>query len=97
MIPWLGKQRSSERLLRCVGDAFIQRGEARQQRVALVLFALPEFVVCAVETVQHAEHTVTLVEPGTRKRLQISHLQVVTAAPRHAEAYCDFKKRIMVG
>lgn len=94
MIPWLGKQRSSERLLRRVGDAFIQRGEARQQRVALVLFALPEFVVCAVETVQHAEHTVTLVEPAARKRLQISHQQVVIAAPPHA--YCDFKKRIVV-
>lgn len=64
--------------------------------MALVLFALPEFVVCAVETVQHAEHSVTLVEPGTRKRLQISHLQVVTAAPRHADAYCDFKERILV-
>lgn len=89
--PW--GQRSSIRLLGRVGDAFIQRGEAHQQRVALVLFALPELVVCAVEAVQHAEHAVTLVEPGTRKRLQISRLQVVVAARRRADAYCEFKKK----
>lgn len=96
MIPWLGQQRSSEGLLGRVGDALVQRGEARQQRVPLVLFALPELVVCAVEAVQHAEHPVTLVEPGARKRWQLSHLQVVVGALPHADAYCDLTTRIML-
>lgn len=64
---WAFWGQRSESLLWCIRDAFVQRREAGQQHVALVLFALPEFVVCAMEPIQHAEHTITLVEPGSRK------------------------------
>lgn len=59
--------RSSKALLGCVGDAFVQRCEAGEQGVALVLLGLPEFGVGAVEPIQHAKHPETLVEPGNTK------------------------------
>lgn len=60
--------RSSLALLGCVRDALVQRSEAGEQRVPLVLLGLPEFGVGAVEPVQHAENPETLVEPGRRRK-----------------------------
>lgn len=65
--PEVKGRRSSLALLGRVGDALVQRGEAGEQRVALVLLGLPEFGVGAVEPIQHAEDPKTLVEPGTTK------------------------------
>lgn len=61
-----GGYRSLKALLGRVGDAFIQRGEAGEQGVALVLLGLPEFRVGAVEPIKHAKNPETLVEPETR-------------------------------
>ena len=46
-----------------VWDALCQRGEAGEQAVALVLLGLPELAVGAVESVQHAQNPIVLVEP----------------------------------
>lgn len=56
-------------LLGFVGDALTQRGEAGEQGVSLVLLALPELAVGAMEPVQHAQDPETLVEPeeGTQE------------------------------
>lgn len=42
--------------------------------MALVLLGLPELGIGAVESVQDAQHTETLVEPATRKELVKSYL-----------------------
>lgn len=59
---------SSLALLLCVRDALVQRGEAGEQAVALVLLGLTELAVCAVEPVQDAENAKTLIEPENRDK-----------------------------
>lgn len=59
----------SQALLGNVGNTFSEGSEAGEQRVALVLLGLPELGIGAVESVQDAQHTETLVEPATRKEL----------------------------
>lgn len=59
--------KSLKALFGCVWDAFVQRGEAGEQDVALVLLGLPEFCVGAVEPIQYSKHSETLVKPETRK------------------------------
>lgn len=63
--------RTSKALLGCVRDAFIQRGEAGEQGVPLVLLGLPKFSVCAVEPVQNTKHPETLVEPVNGKHQEV--------------------------
>lgn len=61
----------SQALLGNVGNTFGEGSEAGEQRVALVLLGLPELGIGAVESVQDAQHTETLVEPATRKQLRV--------------------------
>lgn len=76
---------SSLALLLCVRDALVQRGEAGEQSVALVLFGLTELAVCAVEPVQDAENAKTLIEPENRDKwgqlLVIHQAELETIAP----------------
>ncbi len=61
--------RSSLALLGCVRDALVQRCEAGEEDVALVLLCLPKFAVGSVEPIEHTEDPKTLVEPETRKHV----------------------------
>lgn len=69
------RRRSSLALLLCVRDALVQRGEAGEQGVALVLLGLTELAVCAVEPVQDAENAKTLIEPEVVEVMELRRRQ----------------------
>lgn len=78
--------KSSLALLGRVGDALVQRGEAGEQGVALILLGLPEFGVGAVEPIQHTEDPETLVEPGTRKNVWVQLFQIIYKQESNSQA-----------
>ncbi len=52
------------RFLRMVRDALAQRGQTQQDRVPLVCSRITKLLVRPVKPVQHAQHSVALIEPG---------------------------------
>lgn len=53
-------------------DAFREWCEAEQDFVSLEGFGLSEHLVCAVQEIQHSQHSIALVEPGNQTEINIT-------------------------